>query len=147
MPSCNTYHLYLGFSYLGCGLFLHGCSSKVQPLLLTLDESPLLTLNVGLLLLLPPLTSDVGYTLGRALCTIATAGALCHAHGATQDGWVMVERFDRMWSTGKRNGTPLQYSFFEKPMNNMKRQNDRILKEKLPRSVGAPICHWRSVEK
>ena len=29
---------YLGFSYLGCGLFLHGCSSKVQPLLLTLDE-------------------------------------------------------------------------------------------------------------
>ena len=34
---------YLGFSYLGCGLFLHGCSSKAQPLLLTLDEGYLLT--------------------------------------------------------------------------------------------------------
>ena len=29
---------YLGFSYLGCGVSLHGCSSKAQPLLLTLDE-------------------------------------------------------------------------------------------------------------
>ena len=34
---------YLGFSYLGCGVSLHGCSSKVQPLLLTLDEEYLLT--------------------------------------------------------------------------------------------------------
>ena len=34
---------YLGFSYLGCGLSLHGCSSKVQPLLLTLNEGYLLT--------------------------------------------------------------------------------------------------------
>ena len=34
---------YLGFSYLGCGVFLYGCSSKVQPLLLTLDEGYLLT--------------------------------------------------------------------------------------------------------
>ena len=34
---------YLGFSYLGCGVSLHGCSSKVQPLLLTLDEGYLLT--------------------------------------------------------------------------------------------------------
>ena len=34
---------YLGFSYLGRGVFLHGCSSKVQPLLLTLDEGYLLT--------------------------------------------------------------------------------------------------------
>ena len=34
---------YLGFSYLGCGVSLHGCSSKVQPLLLTLDEGCLLT--------------------------------------------------------------------------------------------------------
>ena len=42
MPSCNTYHL-LGFSYLGCGVSLHGCSSKAQPLLLTLDEGYLLT--------------------------------------------------------------------------------------------------------
>ena len=43
MPSCNTYHLTLGFSYLGHGVSLHGCSSKVQPLLLTLDKGYLLT--------------------------------------------------------------------------------------------------------
>ena len=49
----------------------------------------------------------------------------------------MVERFDRMWSTGKGNGKPLQYSGLENPMNSMKRQNDRILKEELPRLVGA----------
>ena len=62
---------------------------------------------------------------------------LSHARGATQDGRVMVERSDRMWSTGEWNGKPLQYSCLENPMNSMKRQNDRILKEELPRSVGA----------
>ena len=56
--------------------------------------------------------------------------------GATQDRRVMVERSDRMWSTGEGNGKPLQCSFLENPMNSMKRQNDRILKEELPRSVG-----------
>ena len=60
-----------------------------------------------------------------------------HAFGATQDGRVMVERPDRMWSTGEGNGKPLQYSCLEKPMNSMKRQNDRIPKEELPRSLGA----------
>ena len=60
-----------------------------------------------------------------------------HARGATQDGRVMVERADRMWSTGEGNGKPLQCSCLENPMNSMKRQNDRILKEELPRSVGA----------
>ena len=49
----------------------------------------------------------------------------------------MVERSDRMWSTGEGNGKPLQYSCLENPMNSMKRQNDRILKEELPSSVGA----------
>ena len=49
----------------------------------------------------------------------------------------MVERSDRMWSTGEGNGKPLQYSCPENPMNTMKRQNDRILKEELPRLVGA----------
>ena len=48
-----------------------------------------------------------------------------------------MERSDRMWSTGEGNGKPLQYSCLENPMNSMKRQNDRILKEELPRSVGA----------
>ena len=59
-----------------------------------------------------------------------------HACGATQDGWVMVERSDRTWSTGEGNGKPLQYSCLDNPMNSMKRQNDRILNEELPRSVG-----------
>ena len=49
----------------------------------------------------------------------------------------MVERSDRMWSTGEGIGKPLQYSCLEKPMNSMKRQNNRILKEELPRSLGA----------
>ena len=57
--------------------------------------------------------------------------------GAAQDRWVMVERSDRMWSPGEGNGKPLQYSCLENPMNSMRRQNDRILKEELPRSVGA----------
>ena len=67
--------------------------------------------------------------------------------GATQDGWVMVERSDRMWSTGEENGKPLQYSCLEKPMNNVKRQKDRTLKEKLPRLVGAQYAsgdQWRN---
>ena len=52
---------------------------------------------------------------------------------ATQDRWVMVERSDRMWSTGEGNGKQLQYSCLENPMNRVKIQNDRILKEELPR--------------
>ena len=56
---------------------------------------------------------------------------------ATQDGQVMVESSDKMWSPGERNGKPLQYSCLENPMNSMKRQNYKILKEELPRSVGA----------
>ena len=72
---------------------------------------------------------------------------LSHASGATQDGLVMVERSDRIWSTGEGNGKPLQYSCLENPMNSMKRQNDTILKEKLPRSVGAQYAtgdQWRT---
>ena len=65
---------------------------------------------------------------------------------ATQDRWVMVERSDRMWSIGEGNGKPLQCSCLENPMNSMKRQNERILKEELPRSVGAQYAtgnQWR----
>ena len=54
---------------------------------------------------------------------------LSHARRATQNGRVMVERSDRMWSTGEGNGKPHQYSCLENAMNSMKRQNDRILKE------------------
>ena len=75
---------------------------------------------------------------------------LSHAHGATQDGWVMLERSDRMWSTGEGNGKPLQYSCLENPINNMKRQNDTILKEKLARTEGAQFAtgdQWRNDSK
>ena len=61
---------------------------------------------------------------------------LSHAMWATQDGRVMVERSDSMWSTGEGNGKPLQYSCLEIPMNSMKRQNDRILNGELPGLVG-----------
>ena len=67
--------------------------------------------------------------------------------GATQDSWVMVERSDRMWSTGEGNGKPLQYSCLENPMNSMKRQKDKTLKDELPRSVGAQYAtgdEWRN---
>ena len=56
---------------------------------------------------------------------------------ATQDGQVMVESSDKMWSTGEGNSKPLQYSCLENPMNSMKRRKDRTLKDELPRSVGA----------
>ena len=72
---------------------------------------------------------------------------LSHAHGATQDRRVMVERSDRMWSTGEGNGKPLHYSCLENPMNSMKRKNDRTLKEELPRSAGAQYAtggRWRN---
>ena len=67
--------------------------------------------------------------------------------GATQDGRVRVERSDRMWSTGERNGKPLQYSCLDNPMNSMKRQKDRTLKDELSRSVGAQYAtgdQWRN---
>ena len=70
-----------------------------------------------------------------------------HACGATQYERVMVERPDTMWSTREGNGKPLQYSCLENPMNSMKRQNDRIPKEELPRSVGAQYAtgdQWRN---
>ena len=65
--------------------------------------------------------------------SLSNSMKLSHACGATQDGRVMVERSDRMWSTGEGNGKRLQYSCLGNPMNSMKRQNDRILKEELPR--------------
>ena len=67
--------------------------------------------------------------------------------GATQDGWVMLERSDRMWSTGEGNGKPLQYSCLENPGNSMKRQKERTLKDELPRSVDTQyttVDQWRN---
>ena len=56
---------------------------------------------------------------------------------ATQDRQFMVESSDKTWSIGEGVGKPLQYSCLENPMNSMKRQKDRTLKDELPRSVGA----------
>ena len=52
-----------------------------------------------------------------------------------------------MWFPGEGNGKPLQYSCLENPMNSMRRQNDGILKEELPRLVGAQYAtgdQWRN---
>ena len=52
-----------------------------------------------------------------------------------------------MWSTEEGNGKPLEYSYLENPMNSMKRQKDRTLKDELPRSVGAKYAtgeEWRN---
>ena len=67
--------------------------------------------------------------------------------GATRDRRVMVERSDRMWSTGEGNGKPLQDSCLENPIDSLRRQNDRTLKEELPKSVGAQYAtgdQWRN---
>ena len=66
---------------------------------------------------------------------------------ATQDGRVVVESSDKVWSTGEGNGKPLQYSCLENTMNSMKRQKDRTLKDELPRLVGAQYAtgdQWRN---
>ena len=66
---------------------------------------------------------------------------------ANQDGQVMVESSDKMWLTGEGSGKPLQYSCLENPMESMKRQKDRTLKDELPRSVGAQYAtgdQWRN---
>ena len=66
---------------------------------------------------------------------------------ATQGGWVMVERSDKMWSTGGGNSKLLQYSCLENPMNSMKKQKDRTLKDELPRLVDAQYAtgdQWRN---
>ena len=89
-------------------------------------------------------TSQSNHTRNTALTNTMKPS---HACAATQDGRVMVERSDRAWSTGEGNGKPLQYSWPENPINSMKRQNDRIPKEELPRSLGAQYAtgdQWRN---
>ena len=67
--------------------------------------------------------------------------------GATQDRQVMVESSDKMWSTGEGNSKPVQYSCLENPMDSMKKQKERTLKDELPRSVGVQYAsgdQWRN---
>ena len=66
---------------------------------------------------------------------------------AIQDGQVIVESSDKTWSTGQGNSKPLQYSCLVNPMNSMKKQKERTLKDELSRSVGAPYAtgdQWRN---
>ena len=52
-----------------------------------------------------------------------------------------------MWSAGEGNGKPLQYSCLENPMNSMKRQKDKTLKDELPRQLDAQYAtgdQWRN---
>ena len=145
----------LAFLLPWAGLSLHSCSSKVQPLLLTLDEGYLLTASLpdfqrGIARLGPPAPVQL-LLLGHG---VAPPGRRPWPLNETKpcpwgnpNGWVMVERSDRMWSTGEGNGKPLQYSCLENHMNSMKRKNDRMLKEELPRSVGAQYAtgdKWRN---
>ena len=65
----------------------------------------------------------------------------------TQDRWVMVESSDKTWAMGEGNGKPLQYSCLENPMNSMKRQKDRTLKDELPRLLSAQYAtgeEWKN---
>ena len=67
----------------------------------------------------------------------------CHVGPPKMDGSCS----DKMWSTGEGNGNPFQYSCLESPMNSIKRQNDSIMKEELPKSVGAQYAtgeQWRN---
>ena len=74
-------------------------------------------------------TNQSNHTRTTALSKSMKPSRACRA---TQDRRVMVERSDRIWSTGEGNGKPLQYSCLENPMNSMKKQKDRILKEEYP---------------
>ena len=68
-------------------------------------------------------------------------------YGATQEGWVLVESSDKMWHTGEGNSKPFQYSCLENPMNSIKMQKDRTLKDELSRSVGVQYATgdpWRN---
>ena len=90
-------------------------------------------------------TSQSNHTRTTALSNAMKLRAMpCRA---TQDGWIMVESSDKTWPMGEGNGKPLQCSCLENPMNSLKRQNDRIPKEELPRSVGAQYAtgdQWRN---
>ena len=117
---------YLGFSYLGRGVSLHGCSSKVQPLLLTLDEGNLLTaapfdLEHGIAPLSPSVPTQpplFGHGVAPPSLrpwprTWGSSSQPCSVHRRSH--------LRSVWSTGEGNGKPLQYSCLENPMNSMKR--------------------------
>ena len=96
---------------------------------------------------LKPFSQKTGQSNHTRTIALSSSMKLSHARRAIQDGRVMMKRSDRMWFTGEGNGKQLQYSCLENPMNSMKRQNDRILKEELPQVTRYLTHDWRSVEK
>ena len=99
---------------------------------------------------LKPYSQKTSHSNHTRTTALSISMKLRHACRATQDRQVMVERSDRMWSTGGGNGNTLQYSCLENSMNSRKRQNGKILKEVLPRSVGAQYVtgdQWRNNSK
>ena len=85
---------------------------------------------------LKPYSQKTSQTNHTRTTAFSNSMKLSHAHGETQDGQVMVERSDRLWSTGEGNGKPLQYSCLENPMNSMRRQKDMTLEDEPSRLVG-----------
>ena len=142
MPSCNTYHLTWVSLTLDMGYLFTAAPAKRSCCSLPWTRG----------ISLPPPTSKVRETQVRRLgvarghqradtlktysqetrqsnhtrtTALSNSMKLSHAPGATQDRRVMVERSDRMWSTGEGNGKPLQYSCLENPMNSMKQEKVR----------------------
>ena len=72
-----------------------------------------------------PYSQETNQSYHTRITALSNSVKLNHACGATEDGRVMEEKSERMWSTGEGNGKPLQYSCLENPMNSMKKQNDR----------------------
>ena len=95
---------------------------------------------------LKPYSQKTSQSNHTRITALSNSVKLSHAYGATQDRRVVVERSDRMWSTGEENGKPLQYSCLENPMNSVK---DKMLdtERRTPQVSRCPICYWRSVEK
>ena len=96
---------------------------------------------------LKPYSQKTSHSNHTRTTALSNSMKLNHARRANQDGQIMVERADRMWSTGEGNGKPLQYSCLENRINSVKRQKDRTLKDELPRLVGAQYAtgeEWRN---
>ena len=67
--------------------------------------------------------------------------------GATQDGWVMVESLTECGPLVKGMTNQVSILALRTPMNTMKRQKDRTLKDELPSSVDAQYAtgdQWRN---
>ena len=144
MPSRNIYHLTWVSLTLDVGYLFMAAPAKHSHCSLPWTRGYLLTaappdLECGVASLGPPAPAQPALSNSMKLCAMPC--------WITQDGQVIVERSDKTWSIGEGNGKPLQYSCLENPMNSMKRQKDRTLKEEFPRSVSAQYAtgdQWRN---